>query len=142
MDATDQKILSLLVKNARITVKDIARQVALTSPAVSERIRRMEKAGVIEGYTARLNPQLTQSTIHALISVSVSPKDREAFAEFLAERQPVQRCFQVTGSHSHMVEVRCPDIDSLERLLARMQKWGQTNTQIILSTLEGPQPVF
>ena len=142
MDAVDKKILLLLSRNARATVKEIAQEVALTSPAVSERIRRMEKSGVIEGYTVRVNQSMMQGSIHALVSISVAPKDRAAFFEFLEEQRHVQRCFQVTGTHSHMVEVRCAGIEALERLINRLQKMGQTNTQIILSTIEGLQAGF
>ena len=138
MDDLDKKILALLYQNARITVKEIASQVSLTSPAVSERIRRMERSGLIEGYTVRLNPQQTRQNIHALVSIRVAPQERPSFIEMLREQRSVQRCFQVTGTYSHMVEVRCPDIEALERLLNRLQKLGQTNTQIILTTIEGP----
>ncbi|MDL2323901.1 Lrp/AsnC family transcriptional regulator [Ruminococcaceae bacterium OttesenSCG-928-A16] len=137
MDELDKKILTLLNKNARATVKEIAGEVALTSPAVSERIRRMEKNGIIEGYTVRFNPQLTQGHINALISISVPPKDRPEFIRLLAEQPAVQQCFQVTGGYSYMVKVRCRDVAALEVLLSHLQKMGQTNTQIILSTIEG-----
>lgn len=137
MDKIDQKILALLRINARATVKEVAGKVGLTSPAVSERIRRMEKSGVIEGYSVRINPEQSRHAIHALVSITVPPKDRPAFAQLLLGQQAVQRCFQVTGSHSHMVELRCSDIQALEKMISRLQKMGQTNTQIILSTLEG-----
>ncbi|MFV0413767.1 MAG: Lrp/AsnC family transcriptional regulator [Oscillospiraceae bacterium] len=142
MDQLDKKILALLTANARATVKEIAGKVSLTSPAVSERIRRMEKSGVIEGYTVKINPLLTRNSIHALVSISVAPKDRQVFNELLQQTSAVQRCFQVTGTYSHMVEIRCPDIEALERLLSKLQKLGQTNTQIILNTVQGAQPSF
>lgn len=137
MDELDKKILALLNKNARATVKEIAGEVALTSPAVSERIRRMERSGVIEGYTVRFNPELTKNHINALISISVAPPERPAFIRLLKEQPAVQQCFQVTGGYSYMVKVRCRDVAALELLLSLLQKMGQTNTQIILSTIEG-----
>lgn len=142
MDDLDKKILALLVQNARATLKDLAAQVNLTSPAVAERIRRMEKKGIIEGYSVRINPLLAQQGMHALVSISVAPKERENFMVLLQEQRPVQRCFQVTGSYSHMVEVRCADIPDLEKLISRLQKMGQTYTQIILSSTENSTPVL
>lgn len=136
MDDLDKKILSLLVQNARATLKELAQQVNLTSPAVTERIKRMERKGIIEGYSVRINPLLAQQGVHALISISVPPKEREPFKAMLQEQRAVQRCFQVTGSYSHMVEVRCTDIPHLEKLINRLQKMGQTYTQIILSSIE------
>lgn len=139
MDDIDRKILALLGANARATLKQIASHVSLTSPAVAERIRRMEQSGLIQGYTVRLDPQYLHKSIRALVSISVSPQDRPAFKTLLADQGAIQRCFQVTGTYSHMVEVLCPDIPALERLLSKLQKMGQTNTQIILSEQEKPQ---
>lgn len=80
MDELDKKIVRCLSENARMTVKDIARRVCLTSPAVSERIRRLEKAGTIAGYTVLLGRQGGPGAIEALISVSVEPKDRRCLS--------------------------------------------------------------
>ncbi len=137
MDEVDRKILLLLAANARMTVKEIASKVSLTSPAVSERIRRLEASGVIVGYTVRANPDLAKSNIRALVSISVLPPDRPAFFGMLAAEETVEECYQVTGTYSHMVKVRCRDIVALEQLLSRIQKMGQTNTQIILSSTPG-----
>lgn len=137
MDELDWKIAELLAEDARMTVKKIAEAVNLTSPAVSERIRRMEKNGIIEGYTVVFNPKMTSHYIHALISISVAPKDRGDFRLLLQAEESVEQCYQVTGSHSHMVKVACKDIVELEKLVSRLQKLGQTNTQIILSTMPG-----
>lgn len=141
MDEMDRKILALLHENARMTVKEIANRVALTSPAISERIRRMERSGIIEGYTVRLAPEMTGGQISALVSISVTPADREAFHATLMSQPAVEFCYQVTGTHSHMVKVSCADIPALEQLLSQLQKHGMTNTQIILSTQAGPGPV-
>lgn len=140
MDEIDKRILALLRRNARATVKEIASNVSLTSPAVSERIRRLEKSGVIEGYTVRINPEYSRRAIHAFVSISVPAGDRAALAQLLEKQPDVLRYFQVTGSHSHMVEVRCSDITALEKLINRLQKLGQTNTQIILTTKPGAAP--
>lgn len=137
MDALDRKILRLLGENARMTIKEIAGRVALTSPAVSERIRRMETGGVIAGYTVRLDPRQTKGYVRALISMYVAPGDREEFRQLLLQEEAVEECFQVTGEGSHMVKVLCKDIPTLELLVSRLQKLGQTNTRIILSTIRG-----
>lgn len=142
MDELDRKILTLLAENARITVKEIATRVSLTSPAVSERMKRMEKSGIIAGYTVIFDARLTGKYIHALISISVAPKDRALFQEILQEEGAVEQCFHVTGEHSHMVKVSCQNIEALDKLISRLQKLGQTNTQIILSTTQGPGPVI
>ena len=134
MDDLDKKILMLLEQNARMPVKDIARQVALTSPAVSSRIRRLEEQGVIAGYTAPLRDPQRQSSVDALISVSIAPADRDEFLTLARADAQVRQCFHVTGSHSFIVKVSCEGMQQLEQLITRFQRMGPTSTQIILST--------
>ncbi len=141
MDELDRKILRLLEENARMTLKEIAKRIALTSPAVSERIRRMEKQGIITGYTVQLNTNYDQNMTNALISISIPIEDRAAFKAMLENQEEIMKCYHVTGSHSHMMRVRCKNIASLEQLLGRLQTLGHTNTQIILSDMpvRGPK---
>lgn len=124
MDELDKKIVRCLSENARMTVKDIARRVCLTSPAVSERIRRMEKAGTIAGYTVLLGRRNGPGAIEALISVSVEPKDRDAFLAMAQQQPRVAQCFHVTGSHSFLVKVNCEGIAALEKLITTFQQLG------------------
>lgn len=142
MDDLDGKILALLAANARMPVKEISRHVALSSPAVSERIRRLEQQGIIEGYTIRYNSEATKGYINALISMTVVPEKREEFFALLKTLPAVRECFQLTGAHSHMVKVCCRDIEALERLVNKLQKIAATNTQIILSVTEGNAPLI
>ena len=134
IDELDRQILQILQKNARVPVKEIAQQVALTSPAVSSRIRRLEQEGIIAGYTAVLRAPGSSTWVNALISVSILPSSRDEFLQVLDERPSVQQCFHVTGSHSYIVKVCCKDMDALEKLITRFQRMGQTSTQIILYT--------
>lgn len=142
MDDLDKKILALLRKNARITVKDIAQHISLTSPAVSERIKRMEKCGIIAGYTVIEGLPADISRIDALISVSVPTTDRETFLQMMQDQPAVQLCYHVTGSYSYIAKVSCADMPQLERLINRLQKLGQTSTQIILSTPVNSPEIF
>ncbi len=134
MDKLDQKILALLAQNARMPVKDIAEAVALTSPAVSSRIRKLEQEGIIAGYTLNVHRPKGQTAIDALISLAAQPAAREALLAMLEQRREVLQCYHVTGSHSFIVKVSCPDMPTLEELILAFQTFGQTSTQIILST--------
>lgn len=133
MDNLDKQILRLLASNARMTVKEISGRVALTSPAVSERIRRMEKEGVIAGYTVLLGRGQSAPRIDALISISVPHTDKDAFLTMVESLPHVRQCYHVTGSHSFIAMVNCADMAELEHLINRFQQVGQTSTQIILS---------
>lgn len=142
MDELDRKILRLMAENARMPVKEIARQVNLTSPAVSSRIHRLEQDGVIGGYTVVLRHPDQPTQVEALISVLAGPTTRDDFLQMASAEPQVLQCYRVTGSYNFIVKVRCPNIDTLEHLLTRMQKMGSTNTQIILATHIDRQPAF
>ena len=133
-DSIDKKILDLLQDNGRITVKEITQTISLTAPAVSERIKRMEKEGIIEGYTAIVNPKKIGRTVHAIINVSISPQDRENLLDLVDKEPMVVECYHVTGDYSYLVKVDAKEIGDLERLIIKFQKMGRTSTQIILST--------
>lgn len=134
MDSIDKKILDLLQKNGRMTVKEITQTISLTAPAVSERIKRLEKDGVIEGYTAIVNPKKIGRTVHAIINVSIAPNDTERLLELVKSDPMVVQCYHVTGAYSYLVKVDAYEIGDLEKLIIKFQKMGETSTQIILST--------
>ncbi len=133
MDSIDKKILKKLLENARTPVNEIAKSISLTSPAVSERIKKMEKGGVIDGYTVRLSKSNTEK-ISAFISMSVTPAERKNFISVVQNQHEVEYCYNVTGDHSYIILVNCADMSTLEKLIGRFQRFGQTSTQIILST--------
>ena len=138
MDDLDRKILALLAKNARVPVKEIAEQVALTSPAVSSRIHKLETDGVIGGYTVTLNRPADRvyalTFLDALISLSVAPSKHEAFLHLIQNSKEVLQCYHVTGDYTFLIKVSCGSMPQLEHLILQFQKLGTTSTQIILST--------
>lgn len=133
MDALDHQILKLLTANARMPVKEIADQVALTSPAVSCRIHKLEQAGIISGYTVTLRRPQEQTNVDAIIGVSAPPHNSDALMQLMQGLPEVLQCFHVTGDHSFMVRVCCANMARLEHVIQAFQKLGRTNTQIILS---------
>lgn len=139
MDDLDRKILTLLAKNARMPVKEIAEQVSLTSPAVSSRIHKLETDGIISGYTVTLNRPADRMYVDALISLSVAPSKQDAFLELLQNSREVLQCYHVTGAYTFLVKVSCGSMAQLEHLILQFQKLGTTSTQIILSTPVTPE---
>ena len=110
MDELDSKIIQLMMRNARMPVKEIAKQVNLTSPAVSSRIHRMEQEGIIGGYTVRLHHPGENNRVQALISIQTAASERDHFLKMIQGEPQILQCYRVTG------------------------KMGNTNTQIILAT--------
>ena len=104
MDDLDRKILALLAKNARMPVKEIAEKVALTSPAVSSRIHKLETDGIIGGYTVTLNRPADRVYVDALISLSVAPSKHEAFLHLIQNSKEVLQCYHVTGDYTFLIK--------------------------------------
>ena len=134
MDELDSKIIQLMMRNARMPVKEIAKQVNLTSPAVSSRIHRMEQEGIIGGYTVTLNRPADRVYVDALISLSVAPSKHDAFLNLIQNSKEVLQCYHVTGDYTFLIKVSCGSMPQLEHLILQFQKLGTTSTQIILST--------
>ncbi len=142
MDAIDKKILELLQVNGRMTVKEITQTISLTAPAVSERIKRLEKEGVIEGYTALVNPRLIGRSVHAIINISIQPGDTDKLLNLVSNEPMVTECHHVTGAYSYLVKVDASEISDLEKLIMKFQKMGETSTQIVLSSPISRKPIL
>ena len=141
MDLIDTKILSLLEQNARIPLKKIAEQVFLSAPAVSARIERLERAGVITGYRAVVNPRQLGYHISAFVNVILSPERQKPFFSCVEGCRNVTECYHVAGPYSMLMKVNFPDTQQLDSFVARVQKFGKTQTQIVFSTVVQPREV-
>ena len=122
MDDIDWKLLALLQRNGRTTYTELARQVDLSVPAVTERVKRLEEAGVIEGYAARVNPAAAGYLVTTLIAITV-----ETIPEVL-------ECHHVTGADSYIMRLVAVSMADLERLIGRINLYGETRTSIVMST--------
>tara|TARA_B100001750_G_C15093513_1_gene391817 strand:+ start:45 stop:530 length:486 start_codon:yes stop_codon:yes gene_type:complete len=138
LDRIDQKILSILKKNARNSVSNIANQINLSVPATSDRIKKLEDMHIIEGYKAIVNPQKVGLDLSALITiVSESSSDYEKIIEYANQMDEIVECFATTGRGSHILVIQTKNTESLEKLLRTIQSWPnviRTETQIILSS--------
>ena len=97
LDHIDEQIIKLLHDNARIPLKSIASKVFLSSPAVSARIERLEDAGIITGYTAKINPAELGYHIKAFINLEVNPDQKKEFYPYIKQCNNVVECNCVTG---------------------------------------------
>jgi Lrp/AsnC family leucine-responsive transcriptional regulator len=141
LDATDLKILHILQEDARTSNAEIARQVDLVPSAVLERIRRLEKQGVIQGYTARVNPQALGLPVAAFVSVRAQERLGAAeTARQLAKLPEVLEVHHIAGEDCLMVKVRSSDTVGLNHLLrdgfGKIRSIRSTNTTIVLETVK------
>ena len=103
LDSIDKKIIEMLQKNARVSIKEMAKEVFLSSPAVSARIEYLEKSGIISGYHAQVNPMLLGYHIKAFINLEVDPSQKKEFYPFIQTIPNVIECNCVTCDYSMLI---------------------------------------
>ena len=136
LDDTDNRILALLMDNARLPVATIARQLGVARTTVIARIALLEKRGVIGGYGVRLRSGQYQPALRAYIGVVIDPRDAAAFVARLQKMAQVETLSAVSGSVDYMVELGCGSTAELDRLLDQIgtsQGVRSTATSIILT---------
>ncbi len=140
LDEIDLKILKLLQENGRIKRNEIAQATGLSVPSVSERMKKLEDAGIIKGYTAILDSKKLGKDITAFVFVSIdSSKNYPLFIERVMDVDEILECHSITGEGSHLLKVKTENTSTLEKLLARIQSWPGvtgTRTNIVLSTIK------
>jgi len=134
LDRIGRKILSVLQKNARTPISRIGNQVGLSAPAVAERIRKLEEAGVIKGYHARIAPEAVGRSVSAFINLTTDPRNYPAVKTLAADMQQITSCHHISGDASFIIRVRVEDLPALEAVVERLSPFGQTQTAIVLST--------
>jgi Lrp/AsnC family transcriptional regulator, leucine-responsive regulatory protein len=133
-DEIDWRILRELQENARITFTELGRRVAMTPPAVAERVRRLEEAGVIEGFRAHLDPASIGYPITAFVRWTSSGPDCAHLGEVARGIPEIVECHRITGETSYILKVAARSVRHLEGLLDRLMPHGSTITSVVLSS--------
>lgn len=140
LDVIDVKILNILQDNARTKRNVIAEAVGLSLPSLSERLKKLEENGIIEGYYTKLNRNYFKYDIMAFISIVMeSSKYYDELVENVKVTPEIVECYSVLGEGSHIVKAIVKDTKSLEKLLSKIQSWkGVTRTvsSFVLSAIK------
>ena len=144
MDTRDHKILALLQGDARLSYADIGEQVGLAASSVHDRVRKLEKAGVIRGYGAEIDHALAGFPITAIVSLALRPSSPSDVPALVAEFDLVESCYSVAGDNSYALVVRAPSTKDLEELLDALRAKLEvvTRATIVLSTPFEHRPVL
>lgn len=134
MDDIDCEILAELQANARIAFAELGRRVGLSTPAVIERVRRLEDHHVIMGYRAVVDPAKVGLPVRAFVKVTVAGDKLQKFAALVRELPEVLECHRVTGAESFMVQIAVQDVRHMETLIDSMMPYVATNTSMILAS--------
>lgn len=142
LDDVGRKILQELQQDARISYAELGRRVGLTLPAVAERVRKLEEAGIIVGYWTELNLEKVGLPITAFIRVATPNEILGGQLMATVRGLPeVLECHRMTGGDSYLLKVGVSSVQHLERLIRKITLFGQPTTSIVLSSPISHQPV-
>ena len=131
LDEANLRLLAELQLDARLSFAELGRRVGLSSPAVAERLGRLEETGVITGYRAEIDPRAVGFTLGVVIRIRPAPRELRKVAE-LAQRTPeVVECHRITGEDCYFMKAYVRDVEHLEELIDQFAVYGQTTSSIM-----------
>jgi len=131
LDETDRRIVGELSTDGRVSFAELGRRVSLSPPAVAERVQRLERAGVITGYRAELDPGALGYPLTAIVRIKPAPGQLPRIPELAADVPEIAECLRITGEDCFYLKVYLRSIDELGPLLDRFLVYGQTTTSIV-----------
>jgi len=143
LDATDKKILKLLQEDAKLTAREISEKISLSQTPVYERIKKLEKKGLIKSYVAIVEPKSVDKGLIVFASFNMnnqSIEQREAFVGALTALEEVMEVSHVTGKHDYIAKLRVKDINDFQKLLqsqlSTLPNVDKVSPQIVLDELK------
>ena len=141
MDPTDRELLSIVQEDARLSFREVGRRIGMSPPAVAERIRKLENAGVITGYSARVERSVLGQDIGAFLRLTASDLDFRRVTGLCGSLDAVVECHHVTGDDSFFIRVAVHSIAELEDVISRFRKIGDVRSSLVLSSPVDGKPV-
>lgn len=139
LDSTNVRLLRELHDDPRITMSALARRVGMSSPAVTERVQRMQRLGVITGFRMDVDPGAIGLPVTAFARIRPAAGQLPKVAELAKELTQVSECYRITGEDCFLVKVHAPTIEDLEDVLDRFLLYGQTVTSIVVANPVPPR---
>lgn len=133
LDAADRKIVEALIRDARMSLKDLAAEAGLSSPGVSERLRRLQDRGVIRGYTADIDPKALGYSLQAIVRIRPLPGKLHIVQQLIQDIPEFYECDKVTGEDCFVARLAVPSIELLDGILDKISDKAETSTSIVKS---------
>jgi Lrp/AsnC family leucine-responsive transcriptional regulator len=133
LDDIDRRMLEVLGADARVSLKELGRQVGLSSPSVSERLRRLEERGVIRAYTVDIDPQALGYALQAIVRIRPLPGKLHIVRKLIESIPEFGECDKVTGDDCYVARLFVQSMEQLDRILDRIADKADTNTAIVKS---------
>jgi Lrp/AsnC family leucine-responsive transcriptional regulator len=134
LDSMGWQLLRVLQDDARLSFSELGRRVGLSSPAVAERVRRMEDHGLITAYRAIVDPSKLGYPILAFIHLKTTGEHHQRLATVAHTLSEIMECHHITGQDSYMIKVIVSSMVHLEHVIAQLRHYGDTTTSIVLSS--------
>jgi Lrp/AsnC family leucine-responsive transcriptional regulator len=134
LDPVDHQIISELAEDGRISFAELGRRVNLSSPAVTERVRRLEQIGVITGYRADIDPRALGYALTAIVRVKPAVRQLSKIAELAADIPQIEECLRITGEDCFYMKLHLGSIEELPSVLDQFLLYGETTTSIVNAT--------
>lgn len=134
LDEIDRALLAALAEDGRASVSELARQIGLSAPSTSERLRRLEAQGVIGGYTVRIDPRALGYTLQAIVRVKPLPGQLHLVEEVIRRIPEFIECDKVTGDDCFIARLYLHSIEQLDEILNKVTERAETSTAIVKST--------
>jgi Lrp/AsnC family transcriptional regulator, leucine-responsive regulatory protein len=141
IDQINERLLGELQHDARLSVAELGRRVGLSSPAVAERIQRLEAAGVIRGYHADVDPRALGYSLTAVIRIRPAPRQLQKVADLARATPEVVECRRITGEDCFFMTAHLRDVEHLEQVIDQFIVYGVTTTSIVQSSPVSARPV-
>jgi Lrp/AsnC family transcriptional regulator, leucine-responsive regulatory protein len=141
IDPVNIRLLDELRRNPRISMSELARRLDMSSPAVTDRVQRLEDIGVITGYRLELDPGALGRPVAAFVRIRPGPGQLNRIADLARETPEVVECHRITGEDCFLMKVYVAEIDKLEEVLDRFLMYGQTTSSIVQSSPVPPRPL-
>jgi Lrp/AsnC family transcriptional regulator, leucine-responsive regulatory protein len=133
LDETNRRLLVELQRDARLSLAELGRRVGLSSPAVAERLQRLERDGVILGYQAVVNPRAVGLALTAVVRIRPAPLQLTSVATLAVRTPEVVDCRRITGEDCFIMTIHVRSVEHLEEVIDRFAPYGQTTTSIVQS---------
>jgi Lrp/AsnC family leucine-responsive transcriptional regulator len=134
LDATNCRLLEELQGDARLSLAELGRRVGLSSPAVADRLSRLERDGVISGYRVEIDPRALGFALSALIRIRPASRQIPKVAEIAQGAPEIVECHRITGDDCFIMRAHVRDVAHLEELIDRFTPFGSTTTSIVQSS--------
>jgi Lrp/AsnC family leucine-responsive transcriptional regulator len=141
LDDINRRLLRELHADPRITMSGLARRVGMSAPAVTERVQRLQRAGVITGFSMQVDPAALGLPVTAFVRVRPAARELAKIADLAEQLDAVSECHRITGEDCFLIKVHAATIPDLEATLDKFLMFGQTVSSIVVTTPVPPRPL-